>query len=47
MANKFMHFDTLGKRWPVNRKKKPIVMLFILIKKFENRFQDGKKKINF
>jgi len=39
MANNFMHFD---KHSPVNSKKYAVVFS-ILIKEFENRFQDGLK----
>ena len=39
-----MHFDTLAKHSPVNSKKCAAV-LFLLIKEFENRFQDCWKKI--
>ena len=40
MANNFKHLDILTKHSPVNRKKKYAAVLSILIKKFENRFQD-------
>ena len=43
MANKFIYFDTLARHAPVNSKKYAAV-LSVLIKEFENRFQDCKKK---
>lgn len=43
MANKFMHFDKLAKHSAVNREKY-VAVLPTLIKEFENRFQDCKKK---
>ena len=49
MANNCMPFDTLAEHSPVNSEKHA-AMLCILIKEFENRFQDCKKKtknINF
>ena len=42
MVNNFMHFNTLAKHSPVNSEKY-VAFLFILIKDFENRFQDCKK----
>ena len=42
MANKFIYFDTLARHAPVNSKKYAAV-LSVLIKEFENRFQDCKK----
>jgi len=38
-----MYFDTLAKHIPINSKEYA-VMLSLLIKEFENRFQDCKKK---
>jgi len=43
MANKIIHFDTLAKHSPVNSRKYA-AMLSILIKQFENRFQDWSQK---
>jgi len=43
MANNCMYFDTLAKHIPINSKEYA-VMLSLLIKEFENRFQDCKKK---
>lgn len=43
MADNFMHFDTLSKHSPLNSEKYAAV-LSALIKKFENTFQDCKKK---
>ena len=45
MANDLMHFDVLAKHRPVNSKKYA-ALLSILIKGFENRFQDLWKVIN-
>ncbi len=46
VANNFMHFDVLAKHSPVNSEKYAAV-LSILIKEFENRFQDLQKKHQF
>ena len=43
VANNFMHFDTLAKHSSVNSER-PEAVLSILIKEFENRPQDFKKK---
>lgn len=45
MASNCMHFDTLAKHSALINKEYA-VMLSILIKEFENRFQDGKKIMN-
>ena len=42
VANNFMHFDVLAKHSPVNSEKYAAV-LSVLIKEFENRFQDLQK----
>jgi len=39
MENYFMHFDKRAKHTPVNSKKYA-AMLYVLIKEFENSFQD-------
>ena len=44
MANNFLNFDTLVKHSPVDSEKYSTLLSF-LIKNFENRFQDYKKKI--
>ena len=46
MANNFVHFDTLAEDSPVNREKYAVV-LSVLIKEFENRFQHCKRNYNF
>jgi len=43
MGPNFMHFDTLAKHTSVNAEKYT-ALLSVLIKEFENRFQDFKKK---
>lgn len=43
MGANFMHFDTLAKHTSVNAEKYT-ALLSVLIKEFENRFQDLKKK---
>ena len=40
-ASNFMHFDTVAKHGPVNNGKYAAT-LSVLIKEFENRFQDFK-----
>ena len=45
MANRFMDFEVLFKHSPVKREKYAAV-LSILIKEFENRFQDCQKIMN-
>ena len=48
IANNFIHFDELNKLSPMNSKKSLskiyAAVLSVLIKEFENRFQDLKKK---
>ena len=39
MANKFMDFEALAKHSPANSKKY-VAVLSVLMKKFDNRFQD-------
>ena len=46
MANNFMHFDILANESSMNKEKYAAV-LSLLIKNFENRFQDLKKYIFF
>lgn len=46
MASNCMHFDILAKHSALINKEYA-VMLSILIKEFENRFQDGKKNHEF
>ena len=46
VANNFMHFDVLAKHSPVNSEKYAAV-LSVLIKEFENRFQDLQKNHHF
>jgi len=43
MANNCMHFDTLAKHSALNSKEYAAV-LSVMIKGFENKFQDCKKK---
>ena len=45
MANNFMHVDQLAECIPVNSKKHAVV-ISVVIKKSENRFQDCPPKIS-